>query len=73
LGRRKAVKIVKVEGDFPRHTISLESDYDKVKQMALNKKKNEMLGKWVEETKPNVFITVDSRYDDCDLKNKWAK
>ena len=71
--RRKAVKIVKVEGEYPRHTLSLESDYDKVKQLALNKKKNEMLTKWVEERMPDVFISIDKRYESCNLKDKWGK
>ncbi|MFC6267702.1 peptidylprolyl isomerase [Frigoriflavimonas asaccharolytica] len=73
LNRRKAVKIIKVEGEFPRHTLSLESDYDKVKQMALNKKKNEMLDKFVKEKLPEIFISIDNRYDNCNLKSKFAK
>ena len=73
LNRRKAVKIIKVEGEYPRHTLSLESDYDKVKQMALNKKKSEMLEAWVAERLPNVFISIDKRYESCNLKEKWGK
>lgn len=73
LNGRKAVRIVKVEGEFPRHTLSLESDYDKVKQLALNQKKNEMLNKWVDEKLPTVFISIDNKYDDCKLKEKWNK
>ena len=73
LNRRKAVMIVKVEGEFPRHTLSLETDYDKVKQLALNKKKNEMLEAWVKERLPNVFISIDNRYESCNLKQKWTK
>lgn len=73
LNGRKAVKIVKVEGEFPRHTLSLESDYDKVKQLALNQKKNEILNKWIDEKLPTVFISIDNKYDECKLKEKWNK
>lgn len=73
LNKRKAVKIIKVEDVFPRHTLSLESDYDKVKQMALNKKKNEMLSAFVKEKLPTVFISIDNRYENCDLKSNIGK
>jgi peptidyl-prolyl cis-trans isomerase SurA len=37
--RRKVVKILKLEDEIPAHQITLESDFSRIKQMALNKKK----------------------------------
>jgi peptidyl-prolyl cis-trans isomerase SurA len=37
--KRKVVKIIKIEDEIPAHQITLETDYDRIKQMALNKKK----------------------------------
>ena len=34
--RRKVVKIIKIEDVIPAHQITLETDYDRIKQMALN-------------------------------------
>jgi predicted peroxiredoxin len=65
---RKVVKIVKVEDVIPAHQIKLETDYDRVKQMALNKKRNEMIEKFVNSKLPTTFISIDGRYDSCNLK-----
>jgi peptidyl-prolyl cis-trans isomerase SurA len=37
--KRKVVKIIKIEDEIPAHQITLETDYDRIKQMALNKRK----------------------------------
>ena len=73
LNRRKAVALVKVEEVIPAHKLTLESDYDRIKQMALNQKKNGIVEKWVNRELPNVFISVDKRYKDCQFKTDWNK
>lgn len=71
--RRKAVKIVKIEDVIPAHQITLETDYDRIKQMALNKKRNEMVEKFVNSKLPTTFISIDGRYDSCNFKANWKK
>jgi len=71
--KRKVVKIVKVEDVIPAHKITLETDYDRIKQMALNKKKGEMVEKFVNSKLPTTFISIDSRYDSCQFKSSWKK
>lgn len=71
--QRKLVKIVKVEDVIPAHKITLETDYDRIKQFALNKKRNEMLEKFVTESIPNTFISLDKRYQTCNFKGNWKK
>lgn len=73
LNQKKAVSIIKVEDTIPAHTVSLETDYDRIKQMALNKKKNDMLEKWIRERSPDIFITIDKRYSDCSLDPSLKK
>src|SRR5690606_14979825 len=46
---RKTVSIVKVDDVIAAHQLDIATDYDRIKQMALNKKKNEMVEKWVKE------------------------
>lgn len=70
---RKVVKIVKVEDVIPAHQIILETDYDRVKQMALNKKRNEMIEKFVNSKLPTTFISIDGRYDSCNFKANWKR
>jgi peptidyl-prolyl cis-trans isomerase SurA len=71
--KRKVVKIVKVEDVIPAHQITLETDYDRIKQMALNKKRNEMVEKFVNSKLPVIFISINSRYDSCNFKGSWKK
>lgn len=71
--KRKVVKIVKIEDAIPAHQITLETDYDRIKQMALNKKRNEMVEKFVNSKLPTTFISIDGRYDSCSFKGNWKK
>ncbi|PQA97104.1 peptidylprolyl isomerase [Chryseobacterium shigense] len=71
--KRKVVKIIKQEDVIPAHQITLETDYNRIKQMALNKKRNEMIEKFVNSKLPTTFISIDGRYDKCNFKANWKK
>lgn len=71
--KRKVVKIIKQEDVIPSHQITMETDYNRIKQMALNKKRNEMIEKFVNSKLPTTFISIDGRYDNCNFKANWKK
>lgn len=71
LNRRKAVALLKIEDVIPAHQLDLATDYERVKALALNKKKNELLEKWVKEQLPETFISIAPRYENC--STKWTK
>ncbi len=73
MNRRKVVTMVKIEDSIPAHQLSIETDYDRIKQMALNKKKSEMIDKWVKERIPHVFISIDNRYSNCTFEGDLQK
>lgn len=73
MNQKKTVNIVQIADIIPEHQLSLETDYDRVKNMALNGRRNEMVAKWVKEKAPSIFITVDDRYKDCNFKESWSK
>ena len=68
---RKVVTFVKINDVIAAHKLDITTDYDRIKQMALNKKKNEMVEKWVKEKLPNIFISINDRYKDCKFKTDW--
>lgn len=70
---RKVVTIIKVDDVIAAHQLDIATDYDRIKQMALNKKKNEMVEKWVKEKLPNIFISINDRYKACTFKTDWRK
>lgn len=71
--KKKLVKIIKIEDVIPAHQITLETDYSRIKQMALNKKKNEMVEKFVNSKLPTIFMSIDGRYENCNFKANWNK
>lgn len=73
LNRRKTVSLLKIEDIIPAHQLDLATDYERVKKLALNNKKNQIVEKWVSEVLPETFISVDKRYHDCSFKAKWNK
>ncbi|TXF77702.1 peptidylprolyl isomerase [Chryseobacterium sp.] len=73
MNQKKTVTLIKMNEIIPAHQLDTATDYDRIKQMALNKKKNEMVEKWVNEKLPNTFISIDNRYKDCTFKTDWNK
>lgn len=73
LNRRKAVSIIKIEDTIPAHQLDLSTDYERVKKLALNNKKNQEVEKWVKEKLPETYISIDKKYQQCHFKTNWNK
>lgn len=71
--QKKAVTIMKVNEVIPMHALDLATDFERIKGFALNKKKGEILEKWVKEQLPDTFISINNRYKDCNFKEDWSK
>ena len=67
---RKTVNLIKLEEEIPSHSVTIETDYDRIKEYALMKKKNELVEKWVLKEAPGTFISINKRYDDCKILQK---
>lgn len=70
---RKTVNLIKVNEITPEHRLDIATDYERIKALALNKKKSEMVEKWIGEKIPNTFISINDRYNDCNFKTNWKK
>ena len=73
LNQNKAVVLMKVNDIIPEHSLDIATDFERIKSFALNKKKNEVLEKWVKENLADTFISLDNRYKDCQFKTDWNK
>lgn len=73
LNQKKTVALVKINDVIPEHQLSLETDYERIKQLALNRKKSEIVDKWVQKNLPTTFISIDNKYKDCAFKTDWSK
>ena len=73
LNDKKVVTLLQVEDVIGAHRLDIATDYDRIKELALTKKKNEMIEKWIDEEIPKTFISVDNRYDNCTFKTNFKK
>lgn len=71
--KRKMISIVQVNDIIDAHQLELATDYERIKDMALNKKKNEVVEKWVNAKIPSLFISLDNKYKDCKFHSNWQK
>lgn len=71
--KRKMMSIVQVNDIIDAHQLDLSTDYERIKEMALNKKKNEIVEKWVNTKIPSIFISLDTKYKDCKFHSNWLK
>lgn len=70
---RIVVSLLKVEDVIAAHRLDVATDYDRIKDLALNKKKNEMVEKFISEQIPKTFISIDNRYDSCSFDSNIKK
>ena len=65
----QALRILFYKNKILPHLGNLKEDYQRFRAFALNKKQSEILDNWFEETKSEVFITIDDEYNTCNLAN----
>lgn len=54
------------------HKADLDRDYARIKELALQEKKNEALGEWIEERAKNTYIIInDDDFNKCNLNYNW--
>ena len=54
------------------HQASLQTDYDKIRQAAVESRKSQILRDWVNKTIANTYVRVSpSLAEECDLARRW--
>jgi len=61
----KHYKIVQLQTETKPHRASLESDYTKIKQYAIQSKKNEYFNNWMQKKINTTLIDVNPKYRSC--------
>ncbi|USL94924.1 peptidylprolyl isomerase [Riemerella anatipestifer] len=70
---KKVVSIIKVLEEIPAHTLDIATDYERIKNYALEQKKGKVMEKWIVEKLPDTFISIDGRYKSCQFDVDWNK
>jgi peptidyl-prolyl cis-trans isomerase SurA len=68
---RLGYRIIMLRSMTKPHKANLKDDYPKIKEMALQAKKMEVLSKWFQKEAVKTYIKIDSEYAGCDALKKW--
>lgn len=68
---KDAFRLVMVKKKVDAHQANLTEDYSLIQGWALNRKKQEAIGKWVEQKAKKAYIRVDNSFCNCDFYYDW--
>lgn len=64
---QEAIRLVLLEERIAPHEVNLVQDYARLRQLLLNQKSTEEIGKWIAHAKSNTYIRVAPEYQTCEL------
>ena len=67
LDGKQAYHIVYLHRRIPEHTVDIETDYERIQQLALQDKQNRVLQAWIEELRKGVYIEMRGKARDISL------
>jgi len=70
---KKAYRILRLNKRVETHKANLVDDFAKIKEYAINAKKQETLDEWVDKTIAETYIRLSGSLAECELANKWSK
>ena len=60
----QAYHIVRVDRRTPSHRVNLEMDYERIRQLALQDKRNQKMREWVSQLRDEVYVDIRVSEDD---------
>ncbi len=67
-------KIVKLVEVIPAHKASLENDYIRLEELALNIKREKAFNEWLDEKIAGMYVWIDPEFRDGEFENRnWVK
>jgi peptidyl-prolyl cis-trans isomerase SurA len=69
----KMFKLVMMKEKIESHTADFSIDYVKIQNLALAKKRQETVEKWISEKVLDTYIKIDDQYKDCNFSVNFQK
>lgn len=69
----KMFKVLLLKSKTESHVADLGKDYEKIMDLALQKKKTESIEKWSNEKIKDTYVKINDAYLSCDFKSDWSK
>ena len=66
---KEAVRILFYKSKVKPHQANLKDDWQKIQMATLNEKKSNILNEWFNKAREDVFISIDTGYDQCGILN----
>ncbi|MDO5654871.1 MAG: peptidylprolyl isomerase [Flavobacteriaceae bacterium] len=70
---KKALEILRLDAVIPAHQIALDTDYTRLKNMAIQQKQQEKLFKWIDNHLPDTFVKIHEDFQNCEYEFNWLK
>ena len=72
-GKEECV-IVKLKSRINGHKATISEDYQNLKEMVLEKRRDEMLDKWIREKQKHTYVRINENWKNCTFKYPgWIK
>jgi len=73
-GGPSTYKIIFLKNKTKAHTVNMKDDYQMIQDMALNKKKQDEMVRWVNEKQKETYIKIEGTYKNCKFDSPgWIK
>lgn len=69
---KQAYRILYLKTRTSPHRANLIDDYQKMQQIALAKKQQEAVQKWIKRKSVDTFVRIADDYKNCTFSNKWV-
>lgn len=56
--QKRAYRIVRLDAHYPEHVANLEDDYDRIRDIALQRKRMRVMNDWLEELRNNIYVDI---------------
>ena len=71
---KEVCAIVKLKAKINGHKATIAEDYQDLKEIVMNKRREEMLHKWILEKQKRTYVRINENWQKCDFKYPgWIK
>ena len=56
--QRRSYRIVRLDAHYPEHVANLEDDYDRIREIALQRKQMRVMNDWLEELRNKIYVDI---------------
>jgi len=70
---QQAYRILYLKKRSSPHRANLKDDYDKIQNIALEQKRNDVINKWITNQLQKTYINILDEYRDCQYVHPWVK